>query len=65
MPIYEFRCEDCGKVFEALRPVGDRGKGLKCPHCHAGKVQKIFSTFAAGTGGVPSGTSSCGGGGFT
>ena len=41
MPIYEYRCKDCGKEFEALRKFSD--KPLKeCIYCK-GKVEKLIS----------------------
>ncbi len=30
MPIYKYRCEGCGKVFEELRPSGERNTELPC-----------------------------------
>ena len=58
MPIYEYRCKKCDARFEAIRPVGDRGRGLACPECGAKGPEKQPSVFAAG---------GCGGGsgGFT
>ena len=57
MPIYEFRCRDCGSRFEALRPMGDEGKDLDCPACGSGSPEKLVSVFAASTAG--SGAESC------
>ncbi len=48
MPIYEFRCCRCGRVFEALRSVDQGPDGLSCPDCGAGQLEQIWSTFAAG-----------------
>ncbi|MGD9156543.1 MAG: zinc ribbon domain-containing protein [Bacillota bacterium] len=45
MPIYEFKCEACGRQFEDLCPV-DVGC-QKCPHCGSGEVVKLISAFAA------------------
>ena len=33
MPIYEYRCRDCGHRFERIRPMGDDGSDLDCPEC--------------------------------
>jgi putative FmdB family regulatory protein len=60
MPIYEFRCRACDRVFEAIRPLGDRGVDLTCPACGAREPDKILSVFATSAG-----SGSCGGGGFT
>lgn len=48
MPIYEFRCRECGTRFEALRRVGEDGRTLECPDCGTPRPEKVFSTFAAG-----------------
>jgi putative FmdB family regulatory protein len=61
MPIYEYRCPDCGHRFEMLQRMGEGGEGLACPRCGAGRVEKQFSTFAA-TGGAREAAASCGAG---
>jgi putative FmdB family regulatory protein len=48
MPIYEYRCTECQRAFEAIRPVGDTGKDLGCPECGAKAPEKLPSVFAAG-----------------
>lgn len=41
MPIYEFRCNDCGE-FEALRRLAEHDAPIDCPDC--GKdAHKVFS----------------------
>ena len=70
MPMYEFRCRDCGERFEELRSLSDPNEGIECPSCSGGRVEKLFSTFAAATGGGgtssgASGSGSCGPRGFS
>ncbi len=68
MPLYEYRCPECGHRFEVLQKMGQGAEGLFCPHCGAAKVEKQFSTFAAAAGaGASAGAAagSCGPGGFT
>ena len=48
MPLYEYQCCSCGKMFEMLRRMKDADADLECPHCHSNKVERQFSTFAAG-----------------
>lgn len=51
MPIYEYRCRNCGKVFDAFQRVGEDGEALVCPECGTAKPEKLFSSFAStGTG---------------
>ena len=70
MPLYEYRCRECGHRFEILQRLGQGAEGLECPHCGAPGVEKQYSTFAA-SGGDSSRASShgagcgCGPGGFT
>ncbi|MBP7829578.1 MAG: zinc ribbon domain-containing protein [Kiritimatiellae bacterium] len=46
MPLFEYRCAECGAVFEHLaRSAGE--KPGACPKCGAKKAEKQFSTFAA------------------
>ncbi|MCU0722721.1 MAG: zinc ribbon domain-containing protein [Planctomycetes bacterium] len=64
MPIYEFVCEPCDKVFEVLFRSMDERKKVTCPDCGGDKVRKklsVFGTKIAGAGG--SFKSSVGGGG--
>ena len=50
MPLYEYRCSDCGRLFEKL--VRAWNEAVDCPACASATVEKQVSTFAmAGTGG--------------
>jgi putative FmdB family regulatory protein len=65
MPIYEFKCYDCGRVFEKLCFTKEDEKDVKCPYCGSKDVEKIISAFSGifGTSGFGfGGGSSCGGG---
>ena len=44
MPIYEYECEKCGKVFEAWQQMSDKPL-KKCEFC-SGKVHKLISRSA-------------------
>jgi putative FmdB family regulatory protein len=50
MPIYEFKCNNCGKNFEHLQ-LGPEEKMLNCPHCQSDQIEKRFSSFATPKGG--------------
>ncbi|WP_022853493.1 FmdB family zinc ribbon protein [Thermodesulfatator atlanticus] len=43
MPIYEFRCEVCGHIFERILKLNDPWPA--CPSCGAEKVFKLPSVF--------------------
>jgi putative FmdB family regulatory protein len=50
MPIYEYRCNDCGKEFEKRVARADDTGGVQCPSCGEKHLTQRFSTFAAVTG---------------
>ncbi|MDO8301630.1 MAG: zinc ribbon domain-containing protein [Sedimentisphaerales bacterium] len=45
MPIFEYKCRDCGKISEFLESSSSTAKRA-CEHCGGGKLDKQFSTFA-------------------
>jgi putative FmdB family regulatory protein len=67
MPLYEYRCRECGHRFEVLQRLGQGAEGLTCPQCGAEQLEKQFSTFASAGGAEAGGSSAagCGPGGFT
>jgi len=42
MPVYEYKCENCGYQFEELQKINDKPL-TRCPKCQ-GKLKKLFST---------------------
>ena len=46
MPLFDFRCRSCGKVFERLVRTGDTPV---CPDCGAVDLEKQLPTFALST----------------
>ena len=56
MPIYEYRCKECGHVTEVLEAMNARGSH-RCEECKGRKLEKQFSAFGVG-GGKDSGSSS-------
>jgi putative FmdB family regulatory protein len=67
MPMYEYRCGDCGYAVERYA-AGRTGseKAEKCPKCGKTSLKKVFSTFASNCcgssgGGLPA-SGGCGGG---
>ena len=60
MPIYEYRCKECGEEFEKIVRSGTE---INCPECSSDQVRRMMSAFAfkSGDSFVPSsGGSGCG-----
>ncbi len=47
MPIFEYRCEDCGTKFEKLVRRAEDGPEVACPSCGEKRLKQEFSTFSA------------------
>jgi putative FmdB family regulatory protein len=48
MPLYEYQCGNCGKMFEILRRIKDADSDVECPDGRSKKVERMLSRFAAG-----------------
>jgi putative FmdB family regulatory protein len=49
MPIYEYKCDDCGNVEEKyFHNEFTRLLTIKCPHCFYGICHRVISTFNTG-----------------
>ncbi len=58
MPIFEYRCQDCGHKFEAILFGAEQAE---CPKCHTQSLEKQLSTFAVSkSGGATSASAGCG-----
>ena len=70
MPIYEYKCNKCGCIFEELIFRSDCMDQLDCPSCGDGDTCRLMSSFACGSssgsrdlgGGLPSSCPSSSGG---
>ncbi len=47
MPIYEYRCEDCGNKFEKLVRRAADVPEIECPSCGQKHLRQELSVFAA------------------
>jgi putative FmdB family regulatory protein len=47
MPIFEFRCDQCGDEFERFVLMSEKD-GEKCPKCGSENTRKIMSVFSSG-----------------
>lgn len=58
MPMYEFRCPDCGVLTTELCRMGESGELLTCPKCgYAGLRRQISGFSSPGVSGESSGKS--------
>lgn len=48
MPIYEYRCNECGEEFEKFLRSMSASKDLCCPKCGSHSVAKVVSLFGTG-----------------
>jgi putative FmdB family regulatory protein len=48
MPIFKYRCEQCGHQFEKL--VRNSESQVKCDKCESENLTKLFTGFAAKVG---------------
>jgi len=67
VPIYEFKCNECGHEFEIIMRASASKEEVECPKCHAKNPDRLvsaFSSVASSSGGFPA-SSSCGSGAFT
>jgi putative FmdB family regulatory protein len=64
MPMYEYRCADCGREFEELVSMNER-KNPPCPSCGSSKTEKklsVISGFSPGGASCDGPSCSCCGG---
>jgi len=54
MPIYEYRCEECGKRSTSLLP-SYSSPDLPCPHCGKPALKRLVSSFATVSSGESDG----------
>ena len=43
MPIFEFRCLECGGLFEKLFLTSNENVDIACPECGAGSFERVIS----------------------
>ena len=48
MPVYEYRCEACGEVFELFMRSFSSQTGPECPECGSQRVRRAISLFGVG-----------------
>ncbi len=58
MPIFEFKCGECGAGFESIALPGQE-TATSCPECGSEKLEKLFSTFTTPRNPAASGGLTC------
>jgi len=59
MPLYEYKCQDCGQLFEILQRASEDNSSLQCPSCGSSKLRREFSVFNTNNGNSNTGNDSC------
>ena len=57
MPIYTYRCKDCGSVSDFLVGVVADKEKLQCKKCGSKKVERALTSFSVGSSNGSSGSS--------
>jgi len=57
MPIYEYRCEECGSRFEKFVRSMSSPVEVECPECHSKRCKKSISLFGLASAGSSSSAS--------
>lgn len=57
MPLYEYRCPDCGEIFDKIVRFSEADKTPVCPSCGEKNASKLISAGAV-IGTSPSGSAS-------
>ncbi|MDI6840604.1 MAG: zinc ribbon domain-containing protein [bacterium] len=61
MPIYEYKCEDCGKVTEFFQQSWKQKEAPVCPDCGSRHLSRLISTPGiVGVSESPKGATCCG-----
>jgi putative FmdB family regulatory protein len=47
MPLYEYYCDNCDNLFEALRPISRSEEPAECPQCGAAADRIMPTTFSS------------------
>jgi putative FmdB family regulatory protein len=65
MPIYEYKCQDCGQISEFRITSQSQADALTCSKCGSRKLERKFSVPSISSGrSEPAGHSCCGNPGY-
>jgi putative FmdB family regulatory protein len=43
MPIYLYKCKDCGHEFEEMRIIAERNEETECPECQSKTPERVVA----------------------
>jgi putative FmdB family regulatory protein len=46
MPLYEYECQHCGRIFEVFTQRREAGTQPKCPACGKAGAERVLSSFS-------------------
>jgi putative FmdB family regulatory protein len=63
VPLYDFRCRECGDTFEVRRPMAESDAPAECPSGHLDTVKLLPLVAVGGRAGAERSPTPAGGGG--
>ena len=51
MPVFDYRCNDCGKTYDVYHKVREIAEDVVCPNCDSMNSKKLMSVPAAAVSG--------------
>ncbi|MBZ0199769.1 MAG: zinc ribbon domain-containing protein [Ignavibacteriaceae bacterium] len=52
MPVFEYRCTECGAKYDVLHKSAKSIENVTCPKCNSANSKKLFSTFNSAADGT-------------
>jgi putative FmdB family regulatory protein len=51
MPVFDYRCSDCGTTYDVYHKVKEISEDVICPHCGSAQHKKLISAASVAIGG--------------
>jgi putative FmdB family regulatory protein len=59
MPVFDYKCSECGKTYDVYHKVREIVEDVICPQCGSAEHKKLFSMASVATGGKSASESPC------
>ena len=59
MPIFDYKCEDCGSRYEVFHKIKEDSEIIVCPDCNSKSYKKLMSAASVGSSASSDLSSSC------